>query len=194
MRRIAALGICFFTLLMFAQPAWSDGFIHYRLPNGSRGFAQDPSGVPAGAEIIEPDKEPSPDSIQVYKAPPKPAESSPSPESMEPPQDNRAARLAKQFEEEEQLKEQWVSRHKEALADVHEAEVILEGAERHAKKSCDGKYNRRRGKWYWDESNCGAARAQVETEKIRLEEAKTYAEEGLKEECRKAGCLPGWIR
>lgn len=60
--------------------------------------------------------------------------------------------------------------------------------------------NRGADTWYTDEagekhtvscSQIEAARNQAEAERTRL---RAYLSEGLEEECRRAGCLPGWIR
>jgi len=42
--------------------------------------------------------------------------------------------------------------------------------------------------------DCGDVRNEHEEVKARLEGLRLYLDEGLEEECRRAGCLPGWIR
>ena len=42
--------------------------------------------------------------------------------------------------------------------------------------------------------SCDEARSQLERMRQRMAELEFYLEDGLAEECRRAGCLPGWIR
>ena len=44
------------------------------------------------------------------------------------------------------------------------------------------------------EYDCDEARAEYEKIQKRLAQLDTYLDTGLAEECRRAGCLPGWIR
>ncbi len=187
MRRGAVLGLFFFTLVAFAQSALSEGIIRYRQPNGNTGFAQDPSGVPEGAEIIEPNKKPSQGAIQVYKTPPQQAK-----------QNNaRAKRMEEKYKGEEANKAVWVNRHKDRLAKVENAENMLKRSKRDASKACSGS-NHSDSPYIKKEKRsasgaCRTAKATREADEKRLQEAKTSLN-NLKEECRKAGCLPGWVR
>lgn len=42
--------------------------------------------------------------------------------------------------------------------------------------------------------SCGSVHAEVDRLEKGIAAARAYLEEGLAEECRRAGCLPGWIR
>ena len=42
--------------------------------------------------------------------------------------------------------------------------------------------------------SCGSVRGELEAVDARRAELRAYLDEGLEEECRRAGCLPGWIR
>jgi hypothetical protein len=42
--------------------------------------------------------------------------------------------------------------------------------------------------------SCGSVRGELEALEARRAEVQAYLAEGLEEECRRAGCLPGWIR
>ncbi len=42
--------------------------------------------------------------------------------------------------------------------------------------------------------SCGSVRDELEAVEARRAELQAYLDEGLEEECRLAGCLPGWIR
>jgi hypothetical protein len=42
--------------------------------------------------------------------------------------------------------------------------------------------------------SCGRVRDELEALESRRAEVQAYLDEGLEEECRRAGCLPGWIR
>ncbi len=41
---------------------------------------------------------------------------------------------------------------------------------------------------------CGDAKRQFAASTTRTRELERYLREGLEEECRRAGCLPGWLR
>ncbi len=42
--------------------------------------------------------------------------------------------------------------------------------------------------------SCGSVRGELDAVETRRAEVQAYLDEGLEEECRLAGCLPGWIR
>ena len=42
--------------------------------------------------------------------------------------------------------------------------------------------------------SCSGVRRELESLQADLASARAYLEDGLEEECRRAGCLPGWIR
>jgi chloramphenicol 3-O-phosphotransferase len=42
--------------------------------------------------------------------------------------------------------------------------------------------------------DCKDVHNEYEQVKARMEGLRLYLEEGLEDECRRAGCLPGWIR
>ncbi len=44
------------------------------------------------------------------------------------------------------------------------------------------------------EVSCKNIREEHAQVKVRMNEVSTYLNEGLSEACRRAGCLPGWIR
>jgi hypothetical protein len=45
-----------------------------------------------------------------------------------------------------------------------------------------------------DRYSCDDARAQYERIDERIDELRGYLDGGLEDECRRAGCLPGWVR
>ncbi len=44
------------------------------------------------------------------------------------------------------------------------------------------------------EADCDQVRARHASQSARLEQLRQYVAEGIHEECRRAGCLPGWLR
>jgi hypothetical protein len=149
-----------------------------RGPDGKTLFTSDRSQCP-GAEVHEPSG-----SLQ---------RSGPAPAARKTPAARPAARPAAVDEEAEAAT--WRAKRERAEADLRELDARL--AELHqAAGWCNRGYavygedqdGLRRG---IDCEDIDAREAELRGERTRLQ---AYLEEGLEEECRRAGCLPGWIR
>lgn len=111
------------------------------------------------------------------------------------PQPRRARRLSSPGSLDEAAAATWKQKKHAAQSELAHVESQIPRWAR-LQTNC----NRGADTWYTDEagekhtvscSQIEAARSRAEAERNRL---RTYLRDGLEEECRRAGCLPGWIR
>jgi hypothetical protein len=146
-------------------------------PDGKTLFTSDRSQCP-GASAHEPKGE-----IQRSEA--RPAPRTPPP----------AARPAPGFDDDEAEAQAWRAKRRDAEASLAEADAQL-ATLREMASFCN------RGGEIWAEDRDGL-RHSVDCEQVDASEAalsreqkrlRAYLDGGLEEECRRAGCLPGWLR
>jgi hypothetical protein len=179
-------------LALGAAPAAAE-LIEYRLPDGSTGFTDAAEHVPPDAEIV---------STREEAAPP--------PEASAPVEAERAAAApaapARDAEPEPDLEAEeearWRERARQAQRAAREARIHAEAAER-VYADCRGSQSY----WMWrqrvpgwhdpelrDSTACQDEGAALQSAQEAVAEADSYLADGLFEDCRRAGCLPGWIR
>jgi hypothetical protein len=165
--------------------------IEYRLSDGRTGYTNDRAQVPPGAQILSAREEspsPPPEAApppRLGAAPPAAPAPSPVPEWMRrDPEAEAAAAEA-----------MWRRRAQQAARAVEEARIQVEGVER-IYSDCRGRENY--WNWRWGhrgiDSSCQDEGARLESARGRLADAEAYLADGLFEDCRRAGCLPGWVR
>lgn len=119
--------------------------------------------------------------------------------SAPPPVARPASRAAQQGsltrEAEAAAEESWRSRKMQAQEQLEAVEQRRERL-----REAVGWCNRGGELWKKDEAgikhgvSCDAVRREFEAIEPRIAELRAYLDGGLEEECRRAGCLPGWIR
>jgi hypothetical protein len=165
-----------------AQPTLAGELLTYRTPDGNMGITDNPKLVPPGSQILRRDPE-TPQQGETSRDPVPPAaarRSLPTTRSGDADPDVAAAA-------------RWRQRLRQARQEEERAAHALEQAERDY-RSCRHRENF--GSSYQahipGETTCDEA--PVVAAQHEYERAKAYAEDGIEDECRRAGCLPGWLR
>jgi hypothetical protein len=180
-------------LALAAAPAAAE-LIEYRLPDGSTGYTDEPARVPWGAQIVSAREESAPSQARAEPAPAAREAAEPSSEVAASAPDPDAEALAAAA---------WRQRARQAQEAVREAQIRVEARER-IYSDCRGRENY----WNWHyghyddrryrnpglESSCDDEAEALDAAREALAEAESYAADGLYEDCRRSGCLPGWIR
>ncbi len=163
-------------LLLAAAPAAGEMYRCPR-PDGSTLYTSDRSQCP-GAEIHEPEG-------RVQKS----SGGEVLPEVTPP-------RAAARADDDEAAAAAWRTRKAQAEQELAETTRRLEAARRAV-----GLCNRGATLWTQDQDtairrgvSCDDVRAEAEQLEAAVNALRTYLASGLEEECRRAGCLPGWIR
>lgn len=163
-------------LLALAAPApASDGLYRCRGPEGGTLFTSDPSRC-RSPERHEP-------SGRVQRVP----DSAAAAPSREPPAEVRRDGSLR--------RKKWRRRRERAeaeLAAVREALPVLRRARGVCARGGEVEVEDRLG--LYREVSCDSVEEALARVERREEELRRYLEEGLAEECRRAGCLPGWVR
>lgn len=192
---VARRGAFAAVLLLAAPTAWSGELIQFRAADGTIGFVDDASKLPPGARVVsrraskprQSDADEAPARWPFASEPwPSAAEDEAAPfePSAERARDERCADygLARGCSAQEAAAaRRWCER----AASVHAAR---EGAERSLERAEEA----------YEECNESAvliycSRRQIEWAERQLEDAEGSLE-ALEEQCRSAGCLPGWVR
>jgi hypothetical protein len=187
------LAIVLVLVLLGAAAARSDELIRFRTADGLVGLVDHPDKVPAGAEIVErrPLRAPKP-ALPEERAPlPLPSAAAAPPAAPADPEPAPGAELCARFglgrgcaAEELDTARQWCERSRPARQAIGDAEQALEREEERYEdcRSVQG---------FFPTPRC--SQADLERAEAVLAQAQS-AEETLEEDCRTAGCLPGWIR
>jgi len=165
-----------------AQLAIAGEFLTYRTPDGSVGITDDPKLVPAGAEILRRD-------------PKTPQREPRSRDADVPPAAHRNLPAQRFSDTDPDAAEatHWRQKLHQARQDEERAAHALELAERDY-RSCRRRENLGSSSQTHIPGETSCDEAPVEAAQREYERAKTYAEDGIEDECRRAGCLPGWLR
>lgn len=174
-RRLAPAGLAL-ALALGAVPAAADELYRCPGPGGGTLYTSDPSRC-AEAERHEPSGE-----IQRI---PGSAASAP----------RRGGAPAAAEAEEELRRAEWRRRRERAEAEHAELEELLPVLRR-ARGVCarGGEVEVEDHLGLHREVSCETVRGALREAERREAELREYLEEGLAEECRRAGCLPGWVR
>jgi hypothetical protein len=154
---------------LLAAPAAGGDLIRYRAADGTIGLVDSPSKLPPGATVLERSKatERPPDAEEAEERTPPAPRSQPAASAEEPDEDERAR--------------EWCERRREAAERLRRAEAdfaeLSESYER-----CDNP---------WLYMSC--SRSDLDAAESELASAQA-AVEGLQDDCRRAGCSPGWLR
>jgi hypothetical protein len=180
-------------LLLGATPASGDELIRFRTSDGLVGLVDHPDKVPPGAEIVErrplrAQKPPAPEEPPPARATPAAA---PPPAAPADPEPAPGAELCARFglgrgcaAAELDTARVWCERSGPARQAVEDAEHALE-REEELYEDC------RSVQGFFPTPRC--SRADLERAEAALDQAQG-AEDALEDDCRTAGCLPGWIR
>jgi hypothetical protein len=196
-RCLAALCAAF--LVAHAAPAGAGNeVILYRLPDGRLGAADDERFLPPGAMVVD----------RVPKSAPKPRAESP-PAAVDPSQAGEGPRAvegapapalsdAERREAEEAAAEaMWRSKRRQANEELSRATATYRYAEE-IRRECERRERTVQvvpGYGMVEKRECSPADLEFIAQATETyEEAKRYAERGIEDECRRASCLPGWIR
>jgi hypothetical protein len=181
---VRALCLGLFWAALVAPLALAGELLTYRSPDGSLGITDDPKLVPPGSEILRRDPE-TPRRGQ--------AGSEAVPSAPSPPRRNNSARRSGDADPDAAEETRWRQKLRQARQDEDRAAHALGLAERDY-RSCRHRENL--GSTYQThvpgETACDEA--PVAAAQHDYERAKAYAEDGIEDECRRAGCLPGWLR
>jgi hypothetical protein len=172
--------------LALAGPAIAE-LVEYRTPDGRTGYTNDPARLPPGARIVSAREE------SAASPPATPAAAPPAPGVRATPAASHAE--SANAESDAEAEWQWRERKASAAGAVDQARRDLASAER-LYSDCRGREN------YWNaryahspvDSSCDDEGDRLEAARERLAEAEAYLADGLFEDCRRSGCLPGWVR
>lgn len=158
------------------QPALAGELLTYRTPEGGLGITDNPKLVPPGSEILRHDPE-------------TPQRGETSRDPVSPP----SARRSGEADSDTAEATRWRKRLRQARQEEERAAHALQQAKRDY-RSCRHRENL--GSSYQDhipgETACDEA--PVVAAQQEYERARAYTEDGIEDECRRAGCLPGWLR
>lgn len=163
-----------------AQPALAGELLTYRTPDGSLGITDDPKLVPAGSEILRRDPETPPRGRPSRDLPATASRSIPAKRSQDADPDAAEAT-------------RWRQKLRKARQEEERAAHALELAERDY-RSCRHRENFASSYQAHIPGETACDEAPVVAAQQEYERAKAYAEDGIEDECRRAGCLPGWLR
>jgi len=161
-----------------AAPAARE-LLRYRAPDGHVGMTDDPARVPPGATIL----------ARETVREPAPAAEAPARERV-----LAAARVPRTpaASDDAAAEDFWRERARRVLADLSRARDATAVAERVARGACR-RYRDHFGSLR-SSGDCAYEREQLRLARERQAAVRTYLLEDLGEECRRGGCLPGWIR
>jgi hypothetical protein len=158
---------------------WPADILTYRAPDGSVGITDDPKLVPPGSEILRRDPK-TPARRQAN------FETAATPRNLSPQRSGDTDRDAAE-------ENHWHQKLRQARQDEERAAHALELAERDY-RSCRHRENLGSAYQTHLPGETACDEAPVEAAQQEYERAKAYAEDGIEDECRRAGCLPGWLR
>lgn len=158
--------------------------LRFATPDGSVGMTDDPAQIPAGAAIVG----------RQSASEPKPAAE---PSGTSPSARARAQDGALETSEAEAtLETTWRARVLRVKAEITAARADAERAEELARAKCIVSYAYSYGYVAHGHvsQRCIEARMELRITREHQREVRSYVTEELPEECRRDGCLPGWIR
>jgi len=164
----------------------AEQIVHYRTPDGTLGYSDDPEAVPEDAEILEVTSGP-PESVQVHPA------SSAKRSAATTTRKKLAASRDADARQETADAESWANERRRLDKAVSEAAQKVEADRLHVGQQCWRRSGARGRRVQDGPRSCTEATQRLAEAERALEEARTAAGE-LEERCRVAGCLPGWIR
>jgi hypothetical protein len=180
--RALCLGLLWAVLV--APLALAGEFLTYRTPDGSLGITDDPKLVPPGSEILRRDPE-------THRRGQASSETDPSPPAT-PPRD-ASAKPSGDADPDSAEETRWRQKLRQARQDEERAAHALELAERDY-RSCRHRENLGSAYQAHVPGETACDEAPVAAAQHDYERAKAYAEDGIEDECRRVGCLPGWLR
>lgn len=175
--RLGLLGVA-----LAAQPSQAGEILTYRTPDGGVGITDEPKLVPPGSEILRRDPEtPQRDERIPDAAPMSPSHRNASAQGVGDP-DPDAAEAAR-------WRQKLLQAHQEEQGAAHALELAERDYRSCRRRESLGSSSQTRipGETSCDEAPVAAAQHE-------WERAQAYAEDGIEDECRRAGCLPGWLR
>jgi hypothetical protein len=164
--------------LLIAAPGFAGDIFRCELADGRILFTHDRSACP-DAKLEEGRSE-----VQRYAAPPAPAPSPQHPAAPGSNTDSDAIRAAS-WQNKRSSTERKLEKLRTELAETAEVAEMCRAHYVFQRDPLTGIKER---------VNCSELREEMKSLRDQIAEAEMYLEEGLEEECRKAGCLPGWIR
>ncbi|HTF36294.1 MAG TPA: hypothetical protein VK714_21640 [Myxococcota bacterium] len=177
-----ALWIGLLWAALMAQPALAGELLTYRTPDGGLGITDNPKLVPPGSEILRRDPE-------------TPQRGETSRDPVSPPTARRSipARRSGEADPDRAEATRWRQRLRQARQEEERAAHALQQAERDY-RSCRHRENFGSSYQAHIPGETACDEAPVVAAQQEYERAKAYAEDGIEDECRRAGCLPGWLR
>ncbi|HME69467.1 MAG TPA: hypothetical protein VKM54_06315 [Myxococcota bacterium] len=178
--RVLCLGLLW--TVFAAQPALAGELLTYRTPDGNLGITDEPKLVPPGSEILRRDAE-------------TPRRGAASPDAAPAPTAHRnlSAKGSGDADPDAAEAMRWRQKLRQARQDEERAAHALELAERDY-RSCRHRENFGSSYQTHIPGETACDEAPVAAAQHEYERAKAYAEDGIEDECRRAGCLPGWLR
>lgn len=177
-----ALLLGLLSVALVAPLALAGELLTYRTPDGSLGITDDPKLVPPGSEILRRDAES-----------PRRGQASSDTSSPSAPHRNVSAKRSGDADPDAAEETRWRQKLRQARQDEERAAHALELAERDY-RSCRHRENLGSAYQTHVPGETACDEAPVAAAQHDYERAKAYAEDGIEDECRRAGCLPGWLR
>jgi len=165
---------------VLAHQALAGELLTYRTADGNLGITDNPKLVPPGAEIVRREPET-----------PHPNEGSPAPPTAS--RRNLPAKRWGDLDQDSTDAMRWRQKLRQAHQEEERAAHELEQAERDY-RSCRRRENFGASDQMHVPGETACDQAPVAAAQREYERAKAYAEDGIEDECRRAGCLPGWLR
>jgi hypothetical protein len=169
---VRAVALTLLAALLAAAPAAGGDLIRYRAADGSIGLVDHPSKIPPGAAVLERSK-------ATERPPDAEADEETAPPAPRPPRSQPAAR-AEEPDVDEAASE-WCDRGRAAAERLQRAEAEL--------AELSESYERCDNPWLY----MYCSRSDLDAAEYELAGAQSAVEE-LQDECRRAGCEPGWLR
>ena len=175
--------------LAVSSPALAGDLIRFTTANGSIGMTYDASKLPHGATVVGRSAASAPKASQPAGGEP----AAPEPERAAAAQKPPAFRYVPPDDDgpDAALWRERVLAAKNRLQQAKDQLVHEEAVSQDCLYSSHKNFN---GLLHNYSGHCSELEARVRRAREAVESATRYAEDGLLEECRIAGCLPGWVR